>query len=105
TQKSVTFGQACAPVQPAPEVASIEQRLQHLRDLPTDQERAKTVIELAAAIRAQPDARVRLTLAHNLSILSTEGNLGRDAVRAGASTLAAALEASPGNANHYLWLA
>ena len=109
TQKSVTFGQAGgqggAPAQSAPELASIEQRLQRLRDLPTDQERAKTVIEVAAAIRAQPDARVRLTLAHSLSLLSTEGNLGKDAVRAGASTLAAALEESPGNANHYLWLA
>ena len=86
-QKSVTLRQAGAPAQPAPELASIEQRLQHLRDLPADQECGRAVIELASAIRAQPDVRVRLSLAHNLSLLSTEGNLGKDAVCAGAATL------------------
>lgn len=72
----------------------IEQQLHNLRRLPDDV-RARTTKELAIAISRLPASANKLPLAANLASLSTEGDVGHDALQQVANTLSDVLRASP----------
>jgi peroxiredoxin len=98
-------GGAARP-QPSPEAAAIQKSMGTLRSLPTDADRAQLVTQLTADIRALPAATERFSLASGLCNLSTEGDLGKPALDAAASTLAQALHDAPSaSANSYIELA
>ncbi len=69
----------------------------------SDDERARAAIEVAAGIRSLPDAQQRLGLAMSLSNLSTEGNLGKEALAAVAGALGGSIQA--GGSSEYVQLA
>jgi peroxiredoxin len=88
-----------------PEVAALAKRMSELRgDLP-DRERAKLAIEIARQIAAMPGGDPKLSLAAGLANLSTEGDLGREALAAVSATLSLALRECPGSVDRYLKLA
>jgi peroxiredoxin len=93
---------------PAPtETASISKRMGTMRGLPTDADRSRLTIELVRDIRAQPAGPQRFGLINSLSHVATEGDLGKEAMTAVASTLAAAMRdkgVTPG-AGDYIGLA
>ena len=72
----------------------IVQALHGLRSLPDDT-RAGTTKQLALGIRALPAGDHKLMLANGLANLSTEGDFGRDALQAVATTLARAVAEHP----------
>ena len=90
---------------PPPATASIRQRMGQLRGLPTDADRARMAIALAAEIRALPAGTEKLDLASGLCNLSTEGDLGKEALAAVAAALAAAMRDSSPGAGNYMELA
>jgi peroxiredoxin len=90
---------------PAPELAAIQQRMGQMRGLPTDADRAKLVLQIVADIRTLPSAIVKLGPISSLANLATEGDLGKEALNAVASTLALALKETPGTAANYIELA
>ncbi len=74
--------------------ASIEKRLQGLRQVP-DEERGQVTKQLALDIRQLSEPVPRLQLASGLANLATEGDFGHDTLQEVATTLADALRASP----------
>jgi peroxiredoxin len=90
---------------PAPEVAAIQKGMAQMRGLPTDADRAKLVLQLTTEIRALPPNIAKLGPISSLSNLATEGDLGKDALNAVASTMALALKETPGSASTYVELA
>src|ERR1700722_7831746 len=69
-------------------------RIRTLRELP-DQKRAQETKALALAIRALDVTPNKLTLAVNLTNLSTEGDFGRDTLQDVTTTLAQCLREQP----------
>ena len=90
---------------PAPELAAIQKSMGQLRALPTDADRAKLVLQIVADICALPPSIAKLGPASSLGNLVTEGDLGKEALGAVASTIALALKETPGNAANYVELA
>jgi peroxiredoxin len=77
-----------------------------MRKLPTDEDRARLVLEIVADIRALPPPMSKLGPISGLANLATEGDLGKDALNAVASTLALSLRENPGSpAFNYVELA
>ena len=97
-----------AGARPAPpaELAAIQNKMGQMRKLPTDEDRAKLVLEVVADIRVLPPARSKLGPISGLANLATEGDLGKEALNAVSSTLALALRENPGSpAFNYVELA
>jgi peroxiredoxin len=93
------------PVPPA-ELAAIQTKMGQMRKLPTDEDRARLVLEIVADIRALPPAMSKVGPISGLANLVTEGDLGKEALNAVASTLALALRENPGSpAFNYVELA
>jgi peroxiredoxin len=92
------------PTPPA-EIVSIQAKMRQLRGLPTDEDRAGLVLQIIADIRALPPAIPKLDPTSMLSHLVTEGDLGKEALHAVASTLAQALNQTAGSASDYVDLA
>jgi len=90
---------------PPPELAAIQKSIGQMRGLPTDDDRARLVLETTTAIRALPAGIAKLGPAYSLSNLVTEGDLGKDALNAVAATLTLALRESPASAAGYIQLA
>jgi len=88
------------PTPPA-ELAAISKKAGQMRGLPTDAERAKLVLEIVADIRALPANLSKLSPSYGIANLSTEGDLGEEALNAVASTLALALKENPDSAAFY----
>ena len=78
----------------SPGEAPLYARIRVLRDLP-DAKRAKETKALALAIRALPVQPNKLSLAVNLTNLSTEGDFGRDTLQEVTTTLAQCLREYP----------
>jgi hypothetical protein len=70
------------------------EQMRKLRGLPDD-ERVRTTIRLALQIRQLPAGFNKLTLAHSLANLVTEGDPGAEALQDVAATLAQALREQP----------
>jgi peroxiredoxin len=96
---------AVARPTPAPDLAAIQKRMGEMRGLPTDADRAKLVMQIVADIRALPPAIAKLGPISSLGNLVTEGDLGKEALNAVASTIALALKETPGSAANYMELA
>jgi peroxiredoxin len=92
-----------AGARPAPpaELAAIQAKMSSMRKLPTDEDRAKLALEVVADIRALPPAMSKLNSSYSLANLVTEGDLGKEALNAAASTLALALRENPGSPAFY----
>ncbi|HEX3745773.1 MAG TPA: TlpA disulfide reductase family protein [Bryobacteraceae bacterium] len=90
---------------PPPEIVEIQNGMRQMRGLPTDEDRAMLVLKIVAEIRALPPSIPKLGPISGLSHLVTEGDLGKEALNAVASTLALALNESPGRAGDYVDLA
>jgi len=92
-----------AGARPAPpaELAAIQAKMGQMRKLPTDEDRAKLVLEIVTDIRALPAGMSKLGPSYGLANLITEGDLGKEALTAAASTLALALQESPGSPAFY----
>src|ERR1035437_215339 len=106
TVKSTRSPAAGAPAA-APEAAVISKRIGTMRGLPTDADRTRLTLDLVRDIRALPTAPQRLGLIRSLSNVATEGDLGKDALGAVATTMAAAMRENPAWASggDYLGLA
>jgi thiol-disulfide isomerase/thioredoxin len=78
----------------SPQEAPLFARIRGLRDLP-DAKRAKETKDLALSIRALPVVPNKLTLASDLTNLSTEGDFGRDTLQEVTTTLAQCLREQP----------
>ena len=76
------------------DTASISKQMSQLRSLPTDADRARSVLQIVEMIRALPPD-MRWSLAASLANLATEGDLGKEALTAVAETLAQGLRDSP----------
>jgi hypothetical protein len=72
----------------------ILEQMRTLRKLPEDQ-RARTTKQLALQIRQLPAGPNKVRLANNLAHLSTEGDLGADALQEVATTLADSVREQP----------
>jgi peroxiredoxin len=92
---------AAARPAPPPELAAISKKMGQVRGLPTDADRAKLVLEVVAEIRALPAGMSKLSPSYGLANLVTEGDLGKEALSAAASTLALALTENQGSAAFY----
>jgi peroxiredoxin len=90
---------------PPPELAAISRSMGQMRGLPTDEDRARLVLQTVADIRALPSGMSKLGPISSLANLATEGDLGKEALDAVASTLALALKETPGAAESYVELA
>jgi len=101
----VRSANAAPPKQDGPETA-ISNQLGKMRGLPTDADRARLVLQVVKEIRELPEASARIGWASSLANLSTEGDLGKEALGAVASTLAEGLQqASAATGDPYLELA
>jgi len=95
-----------APRKDAVDTSAISKEMGRIRSLPTDADRARVVLQLAAEIRSLPAGAARVNMARSLASLSTEGDLGKEALSAVSATLGAALETTPAaTADPYLELA
>ena len=96
-----------APPRPTPplEIVAIQNQMRQMRGLPTDEDRAKLVLRIVADIRALPGSISKLGPIAGLSNLVTEGDLGKEALNAVASTMATALGESQAPAADYMQLA
>jgi peroxiredoxin len=65
-----------------------------MRSLPTDADRAKLVLEVTPQIRALPAGAGKINLIRSLANFANEGDLGKEALTAVATTLADALRDS-----------
>jgi thiol-disulfide isomerase/thioredoxin len=88
-----------------PELEGIRKRMSQMRGLPTDADRAQLAMALAGEIRGLPAGIPKLNAALNLCYLSTEGDLGSQALAAVAGTLGNALEGRAGSVAGYVELA
>jgi peroxiredoxin len=73
-----------------PEQLPVAEQIKGLRDVP-DAQRGGVTKALALRIRRLPASDNKLTLAHNLANLSTEGDFGHDTLQQVAATLAESL--------------
>ncbi len=73
---------------------SINQRIGQIRGKATDAERAALVMEIARDIGTLPAGPGKVSSIRSLANLSTEGNLGKEALTAVADTLATAMRES-----------
>src|SRR5579871_3674112 len=73
---------------------AIDNQIGKLRDLPDDV-RARTTKDLALQIRALKPSENKVSLAYELSNLSTEGDFGRDTLQEVTTTLSVALQEHP----------
>jgi peroxiredoxin len=107
TVKGISFRNGnAAPRKDAPDTSAISKQMGQIRSLPTDADRARVILQLAGEIRALPAGLTRVNIARSLASLSTEGDLGKEALSAVSATLAAALETAPAStADPYLELA
>ncbi|MDR3698358.1 MAG: TlpA disulfide reductase family protein [Candidatus Sulfopaludibacter sp.] len=107
TVKGMSFRNTnAAPRKDAIDTSAISKQMGQIRSLPTDADRARVVLQLAGEIRALPAGPVRVGMASSLANLSTEGDLGKEALSAVSGTLATALETAPAStADPYLELA
>jgi peroxiredoxin len=97
TVKSIALSRnagAAPPKQDGPD-AAISKQLSQMRGLPTDADRARLVLQMVKQIRELPAASARVSWASSVATLSTEGDLGKEALGAVASTLADALQQAP----------
>jgi peroxiredoxin len=78
---------------PTPEVMAISKRMGTMRGLPTDADRSALVKTLVPEIAALPPQQ-KLGLIRSMASVSTEGDLGKDALGMVAVTLAGALRES-----------
>ena len=85
-------------------ILGIRERMSTMGRLPTDADRARLAIQLAADIRALPAGPDRIGLAELLCSSSSEGDLGKEALSAVAGALADANRQAP-SAGAYLELA
>ncbi|HEY2017647.1 MAG TPA: TlpA disulfide reductase family protein, partial [Bryobacteraceae bacterium] len=92
------------PVPPGADVPILKS-LTQFRGKPTDADRAKLALEVSAQIRALPDGSRKLDLAQSLCNLSTEGDLGKEALTAVAGTLAQSIHSPTADAHTWLELA
>jgi peroxiredoxin len=69
----------------------ITARLSTMRSQPTDADRAQVAIEVAGLIRELPAGPTKLNHARSLASLTTEGDLGKEALTLVAATLAGAM--------------
>ena len=92
---------AAAPQRSAapPEVAAIQSSMRNLRGNLTDAERTKLDLDLARQIRALPAGPAKLSAARSLASLSTEGDLGAEALGAVAVALSTAMRENPSAAS------
>ena len=90
------YGGAVAPAPPPEAVAAISRKIGSMRGLATDADRARLVLEVVPEIQKLP-ADARLNLIRGLANVSTEGDLGKEALTAVAVTLAGALRESMPN--------
>ena len=74
-----------------PAVAAIQSAMRNLRGDLSDTERTKLDIDLANQIRALPAGAAKLSAARSLASLSTEGDLGAEALGAVAAALSTAM--------------
>jgi hypothetical protein len=74
--------------------SQVENQLRNLRSVPEDQKPA-TIIKLAADISSLPANSQKVSYADALEHLSTEGDMGKQALQAVADTLTAALIGTP----------
>jgi thiol-disulfide isomerase/thioredoxin len=74
--------------------SQVENQLRNLRSVPEDQKPA-TIIKLAADISSLPANSQKVSYADALEHLSTEGDMGKQALQAVADTLTAALTGTP----------
>jgi len=72
----------------------VENALRNLRSVPVDQKPA-AIIKLATDIRTLPAGKEKVSYADALTHLSTEGDMGKDALQAVADTLSASLTETP----------
>ena len=92
------------PTPPA-QLAAISKKMGEMRGLPTDEDRAKLVLQIVADIRALPADQPKLGPVSSLGNLVTEGDLGKEALTAVVSTMGLALKESQGSASNYMELA
>ncbi len=109
TLRSLTNRNAGTPppnrLDSGPEMPSIQKSLSQFRGLPTDADRARLALDTAAKIRALPPGAQKLGLAQSLSNLSTEGDLGKEALAAVTATLAEAIHDAKAEAGAWVELA
>jgi peroxiredoxin len=96
--KNLSFKREPAPASPS-EPAGISERIATMRKLPTDADRARLVLDLVRDIKACPPGARKLSLISSLANLSTEGDLGKPALAAVASTWAATLRENESGAS------
>ena len=84
------MGGARPAARPAADPA-IAKRIGGMRGLPTDADRAKLVLEVTPQIRALPAGSGKLSLIRGLAGVATEGDLGKEALTAVATTMADAV--------------
>ncbi len=77
------------------DTSAIIRQIGQLRGLPTDADRAQAVLQIVHDIRALPSASDRVNMASSVANISTEGDLGKEALTAVAETLAQALLEAP----------
>ncbi|HLK65335.1 MAG TPA: TlpA disulfide reductase family protein [Bryobacteraceae bacterium] len=99
-----------APAVPAANTSTaagtaIRQSFSQFRGLPTDADRAKLALTAAAQVRALPGGAEKLSLAQGLCSLSTEGDLGKEALTAVAGTLAQAIHEGTPDSESWIELA
>ena len=85
--------------------ADIQKSLSQFRGLPTDADRAKLALVTAAQVRSLPAGAAKLGLAQSLCNLSTEGDLGVEALTAVSSTLAQAIRETAADSEQWVELA
>jgi peroxiredoxin len=107
TVKGMSLGSPnAAPKGNVPDTSAISKQIGQIRGLPTDADRARLVLQIAGEIQALPVGDVRVRMASGLASLSTEGDLGKEALTAVAGTLAQALQDAPAaDAQPYIELA
>ena len=90
---------------PLSERSAIQQRIGRMRGLPTDADRARLAIQVAAEIRALPPGPAKLALAQSIGNLSTEGDLGKEALSAVVAAIDEAIHQTEAFAAAYVQLA
>ncbi len=103
-------GQTPAPARgPRPKLTAqataITQEMRQMRSLPTDADRARLAIKLAAEIRALPGSSEKLGLAQSIANLTTEGDMGKEALSAVAAAIFEAVHQTTPDSSPYMQLA
>ncbi len=109
TMRGLSTGMSAPPSSKSPDTAStsaaIGRSLSQFRGLPTDTDRAKLAIATAAQVRSLPGGVEKLSLAQGLCNLSTEGDLGTEALTAVSGALAEAIRQTTADSSPWLELA